>query len=408
MFEEFPREEYENRLSHTRTAMKQRGIDSLLTTTEINGRYLAGLVNTYWVATMADDIQASLIPLEGDPVLLLPDHLCHGAAKSSWIEDRRAWSQFSVGLTPGAVKMIADTIAEKGLDRAKIGMEVGPDSRLGMSLPYFNALQKALPGVEFVDCDEMMAQVRTTKSEIEIACVRRACELTCEGLLAGIDAVGEGVSEHEIARAITRRWMEITDDLTCTRPFFLFVYSSPHRCSWFDCGASDYVLQKGDWCVMDIGYCYKGYWGDMFRTCSIGEPEQGGLVDRFFHANRTANLAGIDAIRPGVEAGAVARTVIDKLTQLGFEKEVHETLVDNDYDFIGHGGGLSLHDRPLINTQQKEILLPGMYLMMETMLTDKMPLGDAKVCIGFEDGVLVTDGGHGVLTDSVSNELFIK
>ena len=83
MFEEFPREEYELRMSRTREAMRQRGIDALLTTTELNGRYLAGIVNTYWVATMADDIQAALIPLEGDPVLLLPDHLCYGAAKSS-------------------------------------------------------------------------------------------------------------------------------------------------------------------------------------------------------------------------------------------------------------------------------------------------------------------------------------
>lgn len=406
MFEEFSREEYDVRVARTREAMQQRGIDALLTTTELNGRYLAGIVNTYWVATMADDIQAALIPAQGDSVLLLPDHLCHGAGRSSWIEDRRAWSQFSAGLMPGPVKMIAEAIAQKGLDKARIGMEVGRDSRLGMSLPYLGALQNALPEVEFVDCDEMMAEVRATKSEAEIACIRRACELTCEGMLAGIDAVAEGVSEHEIGQAIARRWMELTDDLSSTRPFFLFIYSSPHRCSWFDCGPSDYRLQKGDWVVIDIGYCYKGYWGDMFRTCCIGEPTA--IADRFFHGNRAANLAGIDSIAPGVQAGAVAQTVVDHWKQNGFEREAHEQIVEHDYDFVGHGGGLSLHDHPLLSTQQTRKLTPGMYLMMEGMLTDKMPFGAAKACLGIEEGVLVTDTGHEVLTEMAPNHLFIK
>ena len=62
MFEEFPVEEYQARLKAARKAMKQRNIDALLVTTEINCRYLAGLVNCYWVATMADDLQTVLIP----------------------------------------------------------------------------------------------------------------------------------------------------------------------------------------------------------------------------------------------------------------------------------------------------------------------------------------------------------
>lgn len=408
MFEEFPREEYDQRLARTRRAMRAGGMDALLTTTEIHARYLVGLVNTYWVATMADDIQAVLIPLEDEPALLLPDHLCHGAARSSWVTDRRAWSQFSAGQLPGPVRTIADAIAGKGLDQARIGIEIGADARLGMSLPRFHDLQRAVPGVTFVDCDAMMAEVRTEKSDLEIACIRRACEFTCAGMAAGLETVAEGVSEHAIARAIARRWMALTDDLTCTRPFFLFVYSSPHRCSWFDCGASHYELQHGDWCVLDIGYCYKGYWGDMFRTACIGTPAPDGVVDRFFHGNRAANQVGITTIAPGLEAGAVARAVVGQWRRLGFENEVHEQMVEHDYDFIGHGGGLSLHDHPVINTTQTRPLVPGMYLMLEAMLTDRMPFDRARACLGVEQGVLVTATGHEVLTDAVPDHLFVK
>ena len=49
-----------------------------------------------------------------------------------------------------------------------------------------------------------------------------------------------------------------------------------------------------------------------------------------------------------------------------------------------------------------------MYLMMEGMLTDHMPFGEAKVCVGIEDGILVTDSGHERLTECVPDELFIR
>ena len=106
IFEEFPREEYGRRMEAVRERMQELRIDALLLTTEVNVRYLAGLVDCYWVATMADDVQAVLVPADAsdDPVLLLPDHLCHGAAGSSGVQDRRAWSQFSAGQLPGPAR----------------------------------------------------------------------------------------------------------------------------------------------------------------------------------------------------------------------------------------------------------------------------------------------------------------
>ena len=249
---------------------------------------------------------------------------------------------------PGPIKTIADTVAEKGLDRARIGMEVGNNSRLGISLGYFEKLREALPNCEFVDCDEMMSDVRTAKSPAEIACIRRTCEINCEGMLAGLNAVAEGVSEKEIAQHIIRRWSEVADDFSSSRQFFLFIYLvSPHRNAWFDCGPSNYRLKKGNYVVLDIGYCYKGYWSDMFRTACIGKPDA--VLERFYNGNRLGNLAGIEKIGPGVPACDVALAVNDKWKELGLEAELKEQLVDHDYDFVGHGGGLSLHDHPLIN-----------------------------------------------------------
>lgn len=408
MFEEFPQDEYHARLARVQAGMRDLGLDGLLLTTEINLRYLAGVVNCYWACTMADDVQAALIPAAGTRhcVLLAPDHLCYGPHKSSWIQDRRAWSQFSVGQLPGPVRQIADTMAAKSLDRGRVGIEIGRNARLGMSPAYFEHLRDALPHCEFVDCEDLLSETRAVKTTAEIACIRRACEITCEGMLAGLDAVAENVSEIEIGKAIVGRWAQVADDFSSSRPWFMFIYSTPQRTQWFDCGPTDYRLRKGDATVIDIGYCYKGYWADFFRTACIGDPAP--VVDKFFHGNRAANLAGMAAVRPGVTCGQIAQTVVAKWREIGLGAQVREQLEEHDYDFVGHGLGLSVHDLPFVNTQQTRKLEAGMYLALEGMLTDHMPFDKATAALGIEDDILVTPDGCERLTAAVPDTLLCK
>ena len=408
MFEEFPVEEYRSRLHSTRQGMKRHNLDALLLSTEANCRYLAGLVNVYWTITMANDLQLALVPgVESeDPILLLPDHLRFGSAQSSWIKDRRGWSQFSTESMAAPVKSIVDVIVEKGLERGTIGMEIGKDSRLGMSLVYFQELSKALPGCNFVDCDNMMGEVRMVKTPAEIAIIRRACEINCEGMIAGMQAVREGVSEIEVGNAITKRWCEVTDDFSCAHPWQMHINSSSQRNQWFDCGPSDYRLKKGNYIVMDLCYCYKGYWSDMFRTACIGEPDP--LLEKCFNANRLGNLAGMEIIAPGVAVRDIALTIHNKWRELGLEAEIQEQVVDHNGDFAGHSSGLTIHEHPFVNSKETRKLEPGMHLMIEGMLMDRKPFSESTVCVGIEDSVLVVETGHERLTEMVPDELFIK
>ncbi len=408
MFEEFPPEEYQRRLERVRKLMRKENIDALLLTTEVNLRYLAGLVNCFWIATMRDDLQAGIIPVDEEAgcTLLLPDHLCYGSAQSSWITDRRAWPQFSAGKLPGPVEVIAQCLAEKSLDRARIGIERGADSRLGMSPAYFEHLLSTLPHCEFVDCDGLLLEARKIKSPLEIKYIRRASEITCEGMKAGLEMIREGISEIEIGKSIVQRWGEVSDDFSSSRPWFLFIYSSPYRSQWFDCGPTDYRLQKGNYVVLDIGFCYRGYWADMYRTACIGNP--GKTLKTFYEASQEGNFAGIGRIAPGIPAKEIALAVVKRWKKMGFETEVYEMLEENDYDFVGHGLGLTIHEPPVLHTQQNQTLEPGMYLALEAMLPDRMPFKKAKVAVGIEDDILITDTGFEVLTESVPQELFIK
>ena len=407
MFEEFAVSEYQARLDRTRTLLCENGIDALMVTSEMNLRYLAGLADLYWLSAGADHLQVGLIPTDknAECTLLLPSNISGGSAKSSWIKDVRSWSQYSAGKLPGPIRTIVDTINEKGLNGAVIGVEIGDNSRLGMSISYFEKLKEVLSGCEFVDCSGILEEVQMVKTPAEIEYVRRACEINCQGMKAGLDVIAEGISEVDIAKAIARRWCEITDDFSSNKPWFIMVYSSPYRNQWFDCGPSQYELQKGDYVVMDIGYCYKGYWSDMFRTACIGEPNE--KLSKYYHASRQAALAVTEFVKPGIEMSQLSDTAMNTWLSLGFKDRVEEA-ISNDWDCIGHHIGLSIPSSPFLTRKEHRVLEPGMFLAVEPKLKDRMPNALATICVGIEDDILVTDNGYENLTASVSNELFIR
>ena len=104
-----------------------------------------------------------------------------------------------------------------------------------------------------------------------------------------------------------------------------------------------------------------------------------------------AQLAGIEAIRPGVtceEVDRAARSVIEKA---GYGKQFGHGL--------GHGVGLEIHEAPRLAQGQTRELKPGMIVTVEPGVYFPEWGG-----IRIEDDVLVTRSGHEVLT-SVTKDL---
>ena len=147
--------------------------------------------------------------------------------------------------------------------------------------------------------------------------------------------------------------------------------------------ASSQVVPNTGFVVLDFGVILSGYCSDMTRTVWVGKAD--GWARETYQAVLEAQLAGIDAVRPGTTAGEVDQAARKVLQRAGLAKHfTHST---------GHGVGLEIHEAPRLARGQDEILRPGMVVTIEPGVY--LP---GKGGVRIEDMVAVTETGHEVLT----------
>jgi Xaa-Pro dipeptidase len=114
-------------------------------------------------------------------------------------------------------------------------------------------------------------------------------------------------------------------------------------------------LEKGDVIIHSRQVALNGYRGESERTCFVGKPSQ--KQEEMFHLMLEAQLAGLDALRPGVpmkEVDAASRTVFQE-AGLG-EYFIHRT---------GHGLGISIHEPPFLRFDEDMLVQEGMVFTVE-------------------------------------------
>src|SRR5207302_8279082 len=122
---------------------------------------------------------------------------------------------------------------------------------------------------------------------------------------------------------------------------------------------------------------------DMTRVVFLGRP--GTRIKRIYRAVLEAQLAAIDAVRPGVTAAYVDRQARRSLKSEKLDKAfVHST---------GHGLGLEIHEPPRLGKKERTCLQEGMAITIEPGVYLEV-FGGVRI----EDTVVVTAGGCEVLT----------
>ena len=143
-------------------------------------------------------------------------------------------------------------------------------------------------------------------------------------------------------------------------------------------------LKSSDFMLVDWGANSGLYMSDLTRIIVTGKISP--KLRKVYGVVLTAQLAAIDAIRPGVTCEQVDRVARKIISKAGFGKAFGHGL--------GHGTGLEIHEAPRLAAGQKTKLRPGMIVTVEPGIY--LPgWGGVRI----EDDILVTRTGHEVLSD---------
>jgi Xaa-Pro dipeptidase len=249
-------------------------------------------------------------------------------------------------------------------------------------------LQSSLPYSTFDDADALFAELRMYKDEIEFNFLQEAVDMAQDAMRLLLQEIKVGMTEKEIASMLVQNSFKLGSEAEL--PFSPIVASGPNSANPH-ATPTDRKIQHGDLLLIDWGVNVNGYFSDLTRTFSIGDPSP--QQTEIYNIVHEANQAAHAAVKPGIIAGEVDKAARDVIEQAGYgEYFITRT---------GHGLGMQVHEPPYIRPDNEIILKPGMVFTIEPGIY----LPDQEG-VRIEDDVIVTEDGIHSFSD-MSREMKI-
>ncbi len=309
------------------------------------------------------------------------------------------------GLMEGRAKIFYTVGVNREFDQRVVGWVNGlrAEAKQGRHAPH-----------EMVALEHVLHEQRLFKSRGELEQMRESARIAARAHLRAMRYCQPGVYEYELAAEMQHEFQRARADIS----YLPIVGGGANGCILhYRENAS--MLRAGDLVLIDAGCEYECYASDITRTFPVS--------GRFSPAQRAAyevvleaNLAAIDAVRPGNDWNRPHEVAVQVLTagmvKLGLLKGRVPTLIKSMayrrfyMHRTGHWLGMDVHDVGdyKIGDAWRQ-LEPGMVLTIEPGLyippaTRGIPPEFRNVGIRIEDDVLVTRDGHEVLTHGVPKD----
>ena len=223
--------------------------------------------------------------------------------------------------------------------------------------------------------------IRMVKTEDEISCISRACEIADRGYSYILGEIKAGMTEKQVEN----RLIYYMKELGAQKESFDVIVASGMNGAMPHAKAGNKVIEAGDFVTMDFGVRVGEYCSDITRTVAVQrvEPEMRQVYDTVKKAQETA----IRAIRPGKKCSDIDRAAREVIEKAGYGPAFSHNL--------GHGLGIACHEMPDFAPGDERVLVPGMVMTVEPGIYLE-GMGGVRI----EDDVLVTDEGCRLLTSS--------
>jgi Xaa-Pro aminopeptidase len=270
--------------------------------------------------------------------------------------------------------------------------------RLGMQEPvrleFFSKLQRFSPEIQLRDSADIMDPIRMLHDAYDLACIRRAVQITGEGISEGLRMAKPGVTETQVMETMdyVYRYRGATLGFPTEvqeRPLQAgrTIRQVPEGFIAFVSRSGDVPIYDGGIVHVDTGASFLDHSADLQRVAPTSghfTPEQ----RRVYELALKVQKAVIEKIKPGVHWWELHNLAVQMLHDEGG--------YDQFYKYgIGHFIGMEVHDEG----DYEQPLQAGMAMAIEQGII--LPDGPH---MAFEDDVIVTETGHDWVSRSVPIE----
>jgi Xaa-Pro aminopeptidase len=266
-----------------------------------------------------------------------------------------------------------------------------------------------------VDLSLSVHAMRLVKSELEIATMRRAAEVSREAHAAAMRVAKPGVFEYEVEAEMIRAFRRNGAE----RPAYESIVGSGPNATILHYRKNDRRLEEGDLLLIDAGAEMSYYASDVTRTFPVSgtfTPPQRRIYDAVLKAQELV----IEATRPGATIEELHKLTVRSLTEsmiaLGLVEGPLETAIEKELykpyymHRTSHWLGMDVHDvgsyfvsdgkttKPrALEAGEVLTIEPGIYVAKDA----KAAAEYRGIGVRIEDDILVTSNGRENLTAAI-------
>lgn len=314
-----------------RKKIRNSEVEALFVSSEANVRYLSGFTGA----------ESYLMICDGGQYIITDGRYTEQAAEQCPDYEIINWDNDNP-YQKKAVKLAADNQVHK------LGFE-----KESLTYKKYEKIKSEAQKEEITLIPEegLVEELRYTKSESEIAKIKKAAELADRAFSSFLDFIKPGLTEREAALELEYLLRKLGAEGIGS----IIILVSGTRTSLPHGEPSDKQIEQGDLITLDFGGKYQGYVSDMTRTFVLGQADQ--KQKKIYRAVREAQKTGLEVLTSGLsgkKADSEVRKVLDKYD-----------LEDRFAHGLGHGLGLEIHEKPFMGPKCSEQLKEGCVVTVE-------------------------------------------
>jgi Xaa-Pro aminopeptidase len=364
-------------IDRLKTTMARNDLDAVVVLSPENYGYIAGFIVPSH-PLMRWRHAGIVVKADGSRAVLSVDMEASTVRKHLPNEEIRIWKEFSYD----AMERLADLIADMGLARARIGIEMD-----FTPAGDFAVLGRRLPDVRWLPVEAALARLRQIKTGTEIDLLRRLSTIADKAIKSAYGVMKPGNTELDLAGVLTG-----TLYAEGAESFKMLIVATGERSVLPNVGPTGRVLEAGDICRVEVFPVIGGYHAGVCRTAQVGNAPP--HAEEIWQKLVECKYKLLDLIKPGAKCSDIYRTYCKKLDALGLPL----------ISFVGHGIGLHLHEDPYLGAMCDQPLEAGMVLGIEPLIYETGH--------GFgmqnKDMVVVTETGCELLSAFTNTDRLIR